>query len=180
MAVAFVALLIAVGGTSYAAVRLPKGSVTTKHIKKSAVTRAKIKNNAIDTSKVADGSLTGADIAEASLGDVPSARNAATARNAAHAGASGAIDNVTYKTAPGRVPAAPNADLSATAAQSVSCDGGQRVVGGGGRVEDADNMAVTDGIPDSGGRAWTVRVENGDTTAAHNFTVYAICVESAG
>ena len=90
--VACLALFIALGGASYAAVNLPKNSVgtkqlknnavVTKKIKKNAVNRAKIRKGAINTarlkgnavttakiragavnsSKVADGSITGADI----------------------------------------------------------------------------------------------------------------------
>jgi hypothetical protein len=51
------ALFIALGGISYAAVKLPKNSVGSSAIKKNAVTGAKVK----------DGSLTGADIKDKSL-----------------------------------------------------------------------------------------------------------------
>jgi hypothetical protein len=78
MVVACLALTVALGGTSYAAIKLPKNSVGTRQIKKNAITSPKVKNNA----------LTGADISEKSLGRVPSATNAtlaATATNATHA-----------------------------------------------------------------------------------------------
>jgi len=55
--VACVALIIALGGTSYAAITLPAGSVGTKQLKYGAVTSAKVKN----------GSLTLSDISAASL-----------------------------------------------------------------------------------------------------------------
>lgn len=55
--VASLALFIALGGVSYAAVKLPKNSVGVTQIKKSAVTGAKVK----------DGSLTGADVKNRSL-----------------------------------------------------------------------------------------------------------------
>ena len=67
MLVALVALVIALGGTSYAAITLPKNSVGTKQIRKHAVTASKIKAravtkskiraNAVRSSKVKDGSL---------------------------------------------------------------------------------------------------------------------------
>ena len=75
MVVACLALLVSLGGTGYAAIKLPKGSVGTKQLKKSAVTSPKVKNNA----------LTGADIKETTLGRVPLAALATTATNAAHA-----------------------------------------------------------------------------------------------
>jgi hypothetical protein len=69
MVVACIALAVALGGTSYAAIRLPRNSVGTSQLRKNAVTSPKVKNN----------SLNGADVNEASLGTVPSATNAANA-----------------------------------------------------------------------------------------------------
>lgn len=66
MVVACIALLIALGGTSYAAIKLPRNSVGAKQLKRNAVTTPKVKNNAI----------TGAKVLESSLGRVPSATNA--------------------------------------------------------------------------------------------------------
>jgi hypothetical protein len=76
LVVACIALAVALGGTSYAAITLPKNSVGTKQLKKNAVTSPKVKNNAI----------TGADVLEGSLGKVPSAT---TADSAAPTGAAG-------------------------------------------------------------------------------------------
>ena len=75
MVVACIALAVALGGTSYAATKLPAGSVGTKQLKKNAVTSPKVKNNA----------LTGADVLESSLAQVPSAASAGNASNAANA-----------------------------------------------------------------------------------------------
>jgi hypothetical protein len=91
MVVACLALAVALGGTSYAAVKLPANSVGTKQLKKNAVKRSKIAAGAVNGSKVADDSLTGSQIVESSLGQVPSAANANhatsadTAANANHA-----------------------------------------------------------------------------------------------
>ncbi|MGE4427091.1 MAG: hypothetical protein AB7G37_11620 [Solirubrobacteraceae bacterium] len=60
--VAGVALFVALGGTSYAAVTLPKNSVGAKQIKKNAVTSSKVKKNAITSSKVKNRSLTLSDL----------------------------------------------------------------------------------------------------------------------
>jgi hypothetical protein len=57
MLIALVALIIALGGTSYAAISLPKNSVGTKQIRKRAVTKSKIRPNAITSSKVKNRSL---------------------------------------------------------------------------------------------------------------------------
>ena len=90
MVVACIALTVALGGTSYAAITLPKNSVGTKQLKKNAVTGLKVKANAITSPKVASNSLTGSDINEASLGTVRSATNAITATTAGSAAPSGA------------------------------------------------------------------------------------------
>ena len=52
MIVALVALMVALGGTSYAAITLPKNSVGSKQLKKNAVTTAKIKNGAVTAKKI--------------------------------------------------------------------------------------------------------------------------------
>jgi hypothetical protein len=57
MLVAFAALLIALGGTSYAALRLPANSVGTKQLKKNAVTGAKVKNGSLATTDFKSGQI---------------------------------------------------------------------------------------------------------------------------
>ena len=47
LVISIVALIVALGGTSYAAFKLPNNSVGTKQLKKNAVTTAKIKNGAV-------------------------------------------------------------------------------------------------------------------------------------
>jgi hypothetical protein len=56
-----VALFIAMGGTSYAAVVLPKNSVGTKQIKPKGVKGSDIAASAITLAKVKNGSLLSAD-----------------------------------------------------------------------------------------------------------------------
>lgn len=60
-AVAFLALFIALSGTAFAAVNLPRNSVGNKQLKKNAVTGKKVKRN----------TLTGVQINESKLGVVP-------------------------------------------------------------------------------------------------------------
>jgi hypothetical protein len=75
MCVALLGLTVALGGTTWAAVSLPAGSVGTAQLKHDAVTSGKVQNH----------SLTGADINLASLGAVPNAVHARSADSAAHA-----------------------------------------------------------------------------------------------
>ena len=167
------ALLIALGGVSYAAVKLPARSVGARELKPKAVTRAAIKANAVDGSKVAADALTGADIKESTLAPVAAAASAASRT---HAAAAAALDRVTYRGTPGTVPVADPGTTHATGTATATCDAGQVVTGGGVKVDDAESTAVVDSYPDAGGRAWTARVDNGDTALPHTFSVFAICV----
>ena len=60
-AVGYLALFIALGGSSYAAVRLTPGSVKTTAIAKRAVTHTKLAPNSVTGGNVAKGSLTASD-----------------------------------------------------------------------------------------------------------------------
>jgi hypothetical protein len=80
--IATIALFVALGGASYAAVKLPKNSVGTKQIKNKSITGAKIAAGAVTGVKIAPGSIGGPALNLSSIGTVPSA---AQATNAAHA-----------------------------------------------------------------------------------------------
>jgi hypothetical protein len=54
---ATIAVFIAVGGVSYAALKLPKNSVGVNQLKNNAVTTAKIKKNAVTAGKIKNGSI---------------------------------------------------------------------------------------------------------------------------
>ncbi len=79
---ATIAVFIALGGASYAALKLPKNSVGAKQLKKNAVTAAKIKKEAITAAKVKKGTLTGAQINASTLETVPSAHTSEVAQTA--------------------------------------------------------------------------------------------------
>jgi hypothetical protein len=96
MVVACIALTVALGGTSYAAIKLPKNSVGARQLKKNAVTGQKVKANAITSPKVASNTLNGGDVNEATLGTVPSATNATNATNAVNAGTLDNIDSTGF------------------------------------------------------------------------------------
>ena len=76
--ISVIALFVALGGASYAAVTLPKNSVgpkqikkravRAKHINKNAVSASKIQRNSISSSKIADGSVLSSDLADNSVG----------------------------------------------------------------------------------------------------------------
>jgi hypothetical protein len=66
-AVGYVALFAALGGTSYAAVRLTPGSVTASALKGGAVTHAKLARNSVSGKNVINGTLTSSDFAKGVL-----------------------------------------------------------------------------------------------------------------
>jgi hypothetical protein len=175
MVVAFIALFVAIGGSSYAVTRLPTNSVGGKQLRKNAVTGAKVKN----------GSLTAADIKVRSLTGVASAATATNAANAVHATAAAGLDRVQYVSAPGSVapgtpdPADPTAVIATIGAATAGCPPGTLAVGGGVGVDDRTNTAVVDTFPDRAGQAWTARVDNADLASSHSFTVIAVCVAAA-
>jgi hypothetical protein len=57
MVVALIALVIALGGTSYAAIKLPSNSVGTRQLKANAVTSSKIKDRSLKSTDLAAGVL---------------------------------------------------------------------------------------------------------------------------
>ena len=65
--IAYLALFVALGGVSYAAIALPANSVGSKQIKKRAVTKAKLKKGAVTTAKITDDAVTGAQVKDGSL-----------------------------------------------------------------------------------------------------------------
>lgn len=67
--ISVIALMVALGGTSYAAFSLPKNSVGTKQLKNRAVTSGKIKNGAVTSSKINTHGLTVPNATHANVAD---------------------------------------------------------------------------------------------------------------
>jgi hypothetical protein len=106
MMVAFVALLVALAGTSYAAIQLPANSVGTQQLKKNAVTGKKVKNRSLKAVDFATGQLPKGE--KGDKGDQ---------------GPAGAT-NVTVRQGPG----------SPNGVDTANCNPGERAVGGGGNA----------------------------------------------
>jgi hypothetical protein len=161
MVVACLALLVALGGTGYAAIKLPANSVGTKQLKRGAVTGVKVKRNA----------LTGTHINESRLGLVPlaaTAGSASTATTAATAG-SAPVARLDYASNTFPVPAFGSAHLSA------NCPAGLNAVGGGVKFVDPSQSYIGDSNP-LGKTGWEA---TGFSDTAQNMTVYVICAQAA-
>jgi hypothetical protein len=116
MIVAIIALVFALGGTSYAAVVLPAGSVGSKQIKKNAVTGAKIKAKAVTTVKIKDGAVTTPKLADGSVTTPKLADGAVATAKIANDAVTG--DKV-LESSLGKVPSAANADTLGGVSKSV-------------------------------------------------------------
>src|SRR4051794_4561268 len=74
LVIALLALFVALGGTGYAALKLPKNSVSSKQLRKGAVHTSDIAANAVTGAKVKGGSLTRSDFKAGTLGSGGGAR----------------------------------------------------------------------------------------------------------
>jgi hypothetical protein len=69
--VAYLALFVALGGTSWAATQLPKDSVGSKQLKKDAVTKNDLAAGAVQSRAIRNGTITAADLARGLAGAGP-------------------------------------------------------------------------------------------------------------
>jgi hypothetical protein len=75
-AVGYLALFIALTGTTYAAVNLPNRSVTGKKIARKTITDANLKTNSVTARAIRANAVRGSEVLESSLGTIPLADNA--------------------------------------------------------------------------------------------------------
>jgi hypothetical protein len=141
MVVACLALLVALGGTSVAAVgQLGRNTVGTPQLKDRAVTNPKIKNNAINSAKVAARSLLRSDFAPGQLPAGPTGPQgpAGPAGPAGAAGSAGVIGPVTVRTQSVTISDAADNDVYTGAELQSQCNSGERAISGGASWSDTD------------------------------------------
>jgi hypothetical protein len=153
MVVACIALVIALGGTGYAATQLPAKSVGQKQLRNGAVGNLQIRDRAITSGKIRNGEVKAADLAK---GILPAAAST--------------VHQVSGE------PIAPGA----VGAASATCDPGQRATGGGGGFAGpaVTNDKMVDSIPVGDERPvvrWRVSLFNGGT-APRTPVAYVLCV----
>ena len=194
MVVACLALLVALGGTSVAAVQaLGPNTVGTIQLKANAVTTAKLRNaqvtstklagNAVNGAKVQNGTLTKSDFAAGSLpvGPAGPAGPAGPSGAAGPTGPAGTIGAITVRQASVAVPGgvAENGAYD-TETVSVSCQANEKAISAGtGWSDDADDREL-----------WTQRVTplltgsnvtgfrgtgGNDSGNGSTFTLYVLC-----
>jgi hypothetical protein len=155
MMVAFLALLVALGGTSYAAITLPANSVGTKQLKKNAVTGKKVKNRSLKAIDFATGQLPagpqGATGPQGPKGDT------------GPRGESG-VSKVTSRQA--------ETTGSGVVTAEATCNAGERLIGGGG-ISESGLMAESESDASPGGTPTKWVVTGVDDPASGDFLVVA-------
>ena len=178
MLVALLALFVALGGSSYAALRLPKNSVGSRQLKKNSVKSSKVKNGSL---LVRDFKSSQRALLRGPQGP-PGERGAQGVKGDPGApGATNVVERIDDSDGTGVSVAA-----GATFTASVSCAAGERATGGGGESGfggDANQplsfvtLAASQPTPPTGvPTGWSVTFRNDDTTAhilAHK--VWVIC-----
>jgi hypothetical protein len=185
MIVSVVALVVALGGTSYAVSALPSNSVGGKQLKKGAVTNKKIKSSAVTSDKVKDGTLLSKDFKAGQVPAGPAGPQGATGAT----GPSGVVASTIVRRIDHVL-----ADGQSTAADqgNIQCEPGEKPIGGGSNMVPIDHGdgKFTGSGPRSGtlaaptvpasGDAWTIwrgtasNPAGGDATAL-TVRVYIIC-----
>jgi hypothetical protein len=166
MVVACIALVVALGGTSYATVlQVPKASVGTAQLKTGAVTTKKLAPNAVTAAKVRNGSLLKADFKAGQLPAGPTGPQGP----AGPAGAPGlsAVERVETSS--------PN-NSSTTKVVQIACPAGKRLIGGGARVNGGSpKVALWASFPDNDNIYRANASETDSFIPSWSLTVYAIC-----
>ena len=188
---ATLALFIALGGSSYAAVRLSANSVRSREIARNAVKSSEIASSAVGSAEVRNASLQPVDFAKLPTG--PKGDKGATGPRGTR-GPQGDFGPAGPTGPPGTSAATnvlvrlgPPVDVAAGGTQAIPtlCDAGEKAVGGGVShvpAEAASFVQVTSSYPTSNVEgstptSWTVEVYNQTANPASvQFQGYAVCV----
>lgn len=169
LVVACIALGVALGGTSVAAVsQLGRNTVGTTQLKNAAVTNPKLRNASVTSAKVANRSLLRADFAPGQLspGPVGPVGPAGPAGPAGPPGLS-AVERIELASA--------STSTTSKSAQ-LPCPAGKRLIGGGARVTgNVSGLAIQASFPDNDNIYRAVAREVVANPASWVLTVYAIC-----
>ena len=180
--VATLALFVALGGTSYAAL-----AITGKQVKNSSLTGRDVKNGSLAGRDVKNGSLTNRDVKKRSLlassfkaGELPAGRQAPAGPAGptgatGPAGPAGALSGLRFEEAETA------SDSAAPKALRQSCPPRMQIIGGGAAIEGpgAANVAFEKTLAEPPGEdSWTARAhEHAATGANWSLRVQAICVD---
>ncbi len=193
MVVACLALLVALGGTSIAAVSqlVPRNSVGPAQLQDAAVTNAKIRSNAVNSAKVANRSLLRSDFASGQLpagpvGPQGPAGPAGPAGAAGAAGPAGVIGAITVRSASITIDnTTPTNSLYTTREVQALCSSGELSISGGTGWSDSNNdLELFTGrltpVLNATNQVIGWRASGGnDSGQTSTFTVYALCYRAS-
>ena len=154
LVISLIALFVAIGGTSYAVMRLPAKSVGTLQLQDRSVTQPKLGTGAVTARAVATNALTGAQIDEGMLGEVPA----------------GGIAGLGYRS---RVVTVPTRTV---ATETVKCGGAMVAIAGGAEASHDMSALMVDSHPVAG--AWQVSIAN-STPLDVSKAIWAVCAKPA-
>lgn len=170
LVVACLALLVALGGTSYAAVVIPRNSVGTLQLQRNAVKAAKINPNAVRTGHVLDGTLLAADFKVGQLPSGPEGEKGEKGDKGSKGdkGDPGGLSG--YSVVEGAFVSTTTSSQTASA----TCPAGKRPTGGGGLTQTPGaGVSVRNSFPT--GRTWLVVVDAKTPGSGWNYHAFAIC-----
>lgn len=164
MAVALMALFVALGGTSYAAI-----TISGKNVKNGSLSGADIKNGSLRGTDVRNRSLTSSDLSSGTIsslrGKSGPAGPAGTSGPAGPAGPAGTFGTVTVR----------SSFSSSGAPVTARCQGGEVAVGGGVGADLSGFLRMSEPTPGSGTpTGWQGQVVDANDVNQPG-TVYAVC-----
>jgi hypothetical protein len=177
--VSLVALFVALGGVSYAAV-----TITGKNVKNSSLTGADVRNSSLTTADVKDRSLLAGDFKPGQLpvGQQGDPGPLGPPGDAGPKGEPGATGPRGEPGISGYLEVNRTSEFNSGASKTIGalCPTGSSAVGGGGFVKATGPVAIKTSISFSGGFGWTVEAfETAPDAEDWNVTVRAICVKVA-
>lgn len=178
MVLASGALVVALGGTSVAAVAtVPRASVGTPELKNGAVTSAKIRNGNVTSPDIADGSVSSADVRNGTLRRVDFRPGQIPPGPTGPQGPPGAPGVSSREQVAAETPLTSVSPKNLTA----TCPAGKKALGGGVEISGTGRSRVTavENKP-SGDNAWEGEAfEAVSTQASWKLVVHAICATVA-
>jgi hypothetical protein len=142
-----IGVALALGGTSYAAVKLPANSVGSAQIKANAVKASEIATNAVTSAEIKSRSLLATDFAP---GQIPTGATGATGATGLQgtpglqgpAGPSGVVGAITVQRTDFTVPEPAPPSVSGTVGLQVECPPATKVIGGGAALDDTSAEGI--------------------------------------
>jgi hypothetical protein len=173
LVVACVALAVSLGGTGYAAFKLPAGSVGTAQLKTNAVTSPKVKNKSLLAADFKPGQLPAGPVGPAGAqGAKGDKGDQGDKGETGPPGASGLL----------RVQATSTTDSSASKSVIASCPAGKKIVGGGAYISQGatGGPALITSRPTPDLTQWSaVAVETAAFSGGWRLESYAVCASVA-